>query len=110
YAGKFTSGVLNNFEVSDDGLTIRPWDNGIVTATGNISIGGSGKYTPQNIALIAGLKTQQGFSQAQLEVNDRTTATLTTTYSQSTGDIPTSGITMTNFIFFRGNPYLPPTA
>ena len=108
YTGYFVDGPIGatDHELTTTGA-LNPYDHGIPTHARNVSIGGSGRVTSQDMDAISGLSTNQGFSQLTYDVSDDVEATLALIYSKGKATVGAVGASLASFRFFDGNPFFP---
>jgi len=108
YLGKFITGPAGviNQTITANG-TLRPWDNGQPAGVGGIQIGGDGVPSSPFVYAIGGLRTTQTFGQVSYEITPDIRASVSAIYARNVAFTNASGITLTRFTFFSGNPFLP---
>jgi len=108
YLGKFITGPAGviNQTITANG-TLRLWDNGQPTGVGGIQIGGDGVPSSPFVYAIGGLRTTQTFGQVSYDITPNINASVSAIYARNVAFTNASGVTLTRFTFFSGNPFLP---
>lgn len=104
-----TGFAFNNFRFTETGALV-PFNNGTLTGSPAIALGGDGYSIPVDTAAVTPLKTLQAYGRASYEVTSDITAYVQTSFTQSDlsyVSLANSFVAPTTATLFSGNPYLP---